>query len=327
MSLKELGSILVPSGEVSWDPDHPGFLDLLLPKEKADQADIVMFGVPFDGGTFRHVGTNEGPLGVRKGFTYFRNYSAELAFNFMDHVRVADLGNIDVFWNEYVRTFANLDKVVRAIVGGGQMPIMLGGDHSLTYQAVKSICEATGKKLGLVWFDNHLDSMTVYHDDELYCGTPLRNILRDLPDQVKAKNVVHIGSRGFHNSPPMWRNAGELGFHVIGAEEAKSLGMKATVAKALKLAGQGTDAIYCTVDIDVADAVYAPGTQCPRPGGFNSTELCLAVREVAKAGIIGFDLMEVAPHADVADVTVMLAASCVLEAIAATAWRKAKNKK
>jgi agmatinase len=325
VSIKDLSHILVPASEVSWDADHPGFLSLLLPKEKADQADVVIFGVPFDGGTFRHVGTNEGPLGIRKGFTYFRNYSAEMGLNFMDQLKITDLGNVDVFWNDYFRTFANVDEVMKTVAGAGQMPVMLGGDHSLTYQAVKSYCEATGKKLGLVWFDNHLDSMTVYHDDELYCGTPLRNILRELPDQVRPENVVHIGSRGFHNSPPMWKNAAELGFHVIGAEEAKGRGLVEVARRAVDLAGRGTDAIYCTVDIDVADAVYAPGTQCPRPGGFSSTELCQAVREVAKAGIVGFDIMEVAPHADVADVTVMLAASCVLEVLAALAWRRAKG--
>ncbi|NLC38018.1 MAG: agmatinase family protein [Clostridia bacterium] len=320
MSFKELEKILISGQAVTYDPNHKGFLEFLVEPE---QADVIMFGVPFDGGTQRHVGTIEGPIGIRKGLGYFRNYSAELRLAFTDYIKVADLGNIDALWNDYAYTFKNLDLTMKTILDAGKIPIMLGGDHSLTYQAIKSVIEKTGKKLGFIWLDNHLDCMDDYHGDIYHCGTPLLHLLKEFPDRIDPKNVVHIGSRGFQLGHVGWQNALDAGINLIGAEEAKFNGVPNAVKKALELAKDGTDAIYMTLDIDVADGIYAPGTQCNNPGGFNATELLYIVREVAKAGgVIGFDVMEVAPRADVADVTIQLAACCILEFVAGLAWRR-----
>jgi len=315
----ELRQLMVPGEEVSYDPVHKAFKGFLT---DYDHADLVIFGMPFDGGTFRHVGTNEGPVGIRKGLNYFRNWSAELGLNITDQIRIADIGNIDVYWNEYDRSFANLGRVVSQIVKDGKVPLMLGGDHSATYQAVGSLCKERNEKIGFVCFDNHLDTMSEYHGDRFYCGTPFYNLMKEYSNWIDPHNFVHIGSRGFHNSPNMWQNAAVLGFNIVTAEQVKLRGIQDVVRKAIEVASRGTSSIYLTVDIDAADAVYAPGTQCPRPCGLNSFELCYAVREVAKQRVVGFDIMEVAPRADIADVTIMLAASLLLEFIAGYAYQK-----
>lgn len=315
MYYDKIANCLVPGNEVSYDKDHMGFRERMLGPKDAHRADVVLVGVPFDGGTFRHVGTNEGPLGIRKGLDYFRTYSTEEELDIVDYLTVADVGNVDVYWNDYHRTFARVDQVVGPVLKNGQFPLVLGGDHSITYQLLKTACEVTGKRLGVIWFDNHLDSMDSYHEDDLYCGTPLMNLDRHLGDHIAMKNVVHIGSRGFHNSRAMWENARRLGAKFVKAQEVKLRGIQAVVEEALEVAMDGTDALYLTLDIDVADAVYAPGTQCPRPGGLDPHELCWAVRRIAEEKPLGFDIMEVAPPADVADVTQMLAASLVLECL------------
>lgn len=319
MSFTELQEIMVSPQTVSQDERHLSFPNYLVEPEAAD---VVLFGAPFDAGTQRHVGTNEGPIGIRKGLSFFRNWNAELGFAFTDYIKTADIGNIDMLWYDYEYTFKHVDRVIRTVLDGGKVPIMLGGDHSLTYRAIKSVLETTGKKLGLIWLDNHLDTMTDYHGDTYHCGTPLHHLLTEFPNQINPKNVVHLGARGFQLGKTAWEHAKELGFHFITAQDIRFNGVQGAVEKALALASDGVDAIYMTLDIDVADGTVAPGTQCNNPGGLDAIELMYIIREVAKKGVIGFDVMEVAPKADVAELTIQLGACAVLECISGLAWRK-----
>lgn len=321
--MKKLLDVMVPARVISYDEKHKNFLSSMVSYEEAD---AVIFGVPFDAGTQRHVGTNEGPIGIRDALGMFRSYSAELGLNITDYIKTADIGNVDAIWHDYEYTFKNVDVVMKELLKDNKFPIMLGGDHSVSYQAIKSICESTGKKLGFIWMDNHTDTMTDYCGDTLHCGTPMYHLLNEFPEQIKAKNISHMGSRGFQQGAHAWENAKDLGINVFGAEEIRFTGVREVLKKAIEKAADGTDAIYLTLDIDVADAIYAPGTQCNNPGGINSIELLYMVREVAKHGIIGFDVMEVAPMADFRNVTTQLAACAILECLAGQAWRKKGQK-
>lgn len=318
MNMKELGGYMVPANAISPDQRHMSFPQYLV---DAEEADVILFGAPFDAGTQRHVGTNEGPMGIRKGLGLFRNWNAELGFAFTDYIKTADVGNVDVIWHDYDYTFEQVERVVKTTVANGKVPIMMGGDHSLTYQAIKSVLQESGKKLGLIWLDNHLDTMTDYRGDPYHCGTPLYHLLTEFPDQIDPKNVVHVGSRGFQLGNAGWEQALSLGFNFISAQEIRLDGIRQAVEKAIKMASEGVDAIYMTLDIDIADAIVAPGTQCNNPGGLDSVELLYLIREVAKHGVIGFDVMEVAPRADVADVTIQLGACAILECISGLAWK------
>lgn len=324
--LKKLNSIMISPNSVSYDERHKNFLQYLVEPEEAD---VIIYGVPFDGGTQRHVGTNEGPIGIRHALSFFRNWSSELDLCFTDFIKTADIGNVDMLWYDYDFTFKNVDKVMTNILENKKFPITLGGDHSITYRAIKSVINHNpNKKIGLIWLDNHLDTMEDYHGDIYHCGTPLWHLMSEFPDQIKAKNVVHMGSRGFQLGKKGWENQKKLGFPMIKAQEIKFDGIRNAVQKAVGLAQDDTDLIYMTLDIDVAEGIYAPGTQCNNPGGLNATELFYILREVAmKTNLVGFDVMEVAPRADVADVTIQLGACSVLEVISGLAWRKREGLK
>ena len=320
---------MVPPNEIAFDPDFPSFLYYLLPPERAAEADIAFFGVPYAGGTFRLVGTNLGPVGVRDGLKYFRSYSTELDIDIGDYLKAVDLGNVDVVWNNAKETFSRVDKLYASILGVGLTPLMIGGDHSITYQSLKTFVQHYKEPTGIIWFDNHLDSMEDYQGDKDYCGCPLFNIVHEFPEYIKPENIVHIGSRGFHNGTLMWRNLHDMGIkgdNLVKAEEVHFSGIKEVMDKAIKLARKGTRRLYVTMDIDVGEGIVAPGTQCPRPGGLFSWQMLYAVRRVGQDGADAFDLMEVAPTVDIADGTIMLAASLVLEYIAGLAWRKENNK-
>ena len=318
---------MVAPTEIAYDPDHLSFPDFLLLADRADEADVGLVGVPYAGGTFRLVGTNLGPVGIRKGLAYFRSYSTELELDLCDYIKVVDLGNLDVVWNNAAETFGRVDDLVKKMLRAKLRPLILGGDHSISQQILKTFCTEVKERTGIIWVDNHLDSMSDYQGDCNYCGCPLFNIMNELSEYIHPENVVHLGSRGFHNSSAMWKNMRKMGVHVIKAEEIQMQGIQAVMDRALELARRGVSRLYLTLDIDVGEGVFTPGTQCPRPGGLYPWQMLYMVRRVGQAGADGFDLMEVAPTVDIADGTIMLAASLVLEFLAGLAWRKAQSKK
>ena len=321
--VEELRSILVGEELTADESPHTSFREKRLRGlDAAEDADVVIFGVPFDAGTYKRFGVQEGPMGIRRALEGFRTYSIELGLDFEDVLTVADVGNIGVdHWNDYSETFARVALVMRHLLERGKVPIMLGGDHSITYPSVRAFAEQRGRPVGLIWVDNHYDTWEPYHGDPNFCGCPLRHILTELPDLVRPENVVHLGSHGFGNSAASTRNAHELGFHIFTISEIEEIGTAAAMRRAVELASDGTDGFYTTIDVDSADVVYAPATQSPRPGGFTSRELMTLVREASLGGAAALDVVEVAPAIDPLNTTCLLAAECVLEAIGGVAGR------
>jgi agmatinase len=324
MSYAELKRFLVDEELTADEPLHASFREKRLRGvEAAAGADAVIFGVPFDAGTYKRFGVQEGPMGIRRALEGFRTYSIELGIDFQDVLTVADIGNIAVQdWNDYGETFEHIASVMTTLLAHEQMPIMLGGDHSISYPAIRAFAEHHGEPVGVIWIDNHYDTMEPFRGDPLFCGCPLRNVLTSLGGLVRPENVVHIGSRGYGNSASSARNARELGFHIVRMTEVDAHGAAEIMRRAVERASDGTKAFYVTVDIDSADVLYAPATQSPRPGGFTSRELMTLVREASVGGAAAVDVVEVAPAIDPGGVTALLAAECVLEAIGGLAARR-----
>jgi agmatinase len=262
---------------------------------------------------------------IRKAFAGFRSFSLELGIDILEHLKVADIGNVNVTdWRDYADTFDKLQKLLGWTYGASKLPIVMGGDHSLGYPTVRSFAAAAGESIGLIWVDNHFDCWAPFYGDPYFCGCPLRQVILDEP-RLDPSRVVHIGARGFSNSAASARNAFELGFRWISAEEFRRRGVEAVAAEAISVAFAGTDHVYLSVDVDVADVTFAPGTQSPRPGGLASWELMPLVRTFALAGCGGCDVVEVASVPDVADFTALLAAELILEFLGGRAGRMAAS--
>jgi formimidoylglutamase len=320
MSWTDLGRMLVEGHRLTYEPLYPSFADILLGVDLADQADAVIFGVPFDGGTFRHIGANAGPAGIRQAFSVFRTFNGDLEIDIADYLKVADIGNVDLHWSSYEEAFRGIDAIIRKAVAGGQVPIMLGGDHSISYQGIKSFREAVGGPIGVIWIDNHLDTMETFHGDRYYCGCPLFYLLEER--LVDPARLCLMGPRGFTQARQMWEAARRFGFRIIKMDEIMLGGIAAAVEEALAIATAGTNRVYLTVDIDSADAVYAPGTEVAGPGGLTARELMYAVRRIADSGAEALDITEVAPPIDVASLTSKLAAEVLLCFLAGMASRR-----
>lgn len=318
---------LIGKNEVSPDPRYLDFNRQLVPAGDVDQADVVLLGVPYDPGTPKHVGASQGPMGIRESLSFLRTYSCELDLDLMEYLKVCDIGNVDIDINDPVKTFSRVGTVLRSVYQLPKSPrvLVMGGDHSTAPQNVASFCNAHLKKTGLIWFDNHLDTMKDYHGDQWYCGCPLYRILTENANCIDPKNVAVIGPRGFHHSPQMWAVAKELGVHVFLAEDVRLNGIQSVIRRAMEFACNGVEKTYVSFDIDVADAAFAPGTQSPCPGGLLPSELTYAVRTLAMRGIDAMDLVEVAPPKDIDHRTCMLAASIALEFMAGCAWLKKRE--
>ena len=320
---QSLSEVLVGRDQIARETVHLSFADVLgQGLEAAEDAKVVIFGVPSDTGTWTHVGTHLGPMGIRKAFVSFRPYSIELDFDFTHRLTVADIGNVGVDdWKSYDETFRRIDLVMKWLLERNKVPIMLGGDDSINIQAARTFVKHHTGNVGAIWFDDHYDSMEPFRGDPNYCGCPLRDLIVNSGGQVRPENVVLIGPRGHGNSYVVSRIVKELGYHVIPMTEVDELGSKAVIEKAVKLATSGTDSFYVNLDIDVLDYVYGPGCAGPRPGGMTSRELMTMVRGAAMGGAGAIGIVEVAPLADVSGATAMTAAECVLEMISGVASR------
>jgi agmatinase len=204
----------------------------------------------------------------------------------------------------------------------GAIPIVLGGDHSITYPSAMAVAEAVApRRLGIVHFDAHADTGDNTWGNLLSHGTPMRRLIES--GAVAGRNFVQVGLRGYW--PPAetlaWMKEREMRWHLM--TEIESRGAEAVVTDAIAEALDGPEVIYLSVDIDVIDPGMAPGTGTPEPGGMLTRELLRAVRQVAAAvDLVGMDVVEVAPAYDVSEVTAAAAHRCVLEAISAVAARR-----
>jgi agmatinase len=307
-------------------PDKPDYAGLLTfsgmpytqdPFELAG-FDVAIVGAPTDDLVSDRPGTRFGPRAIRAaGCPPGPHLEAKVDWN--EELRVVDFGDAPVLPADPVRTHAAIEQLVGQVVAAGAIPIVLGGDHSIAEPDVKAVAATLGP-VGLIQFDTHTDTAAEVFDVELSHGTPMFLLVRD--GHVDPKRYVQIGLRGY------WPGERELGWqaeHGITSffmHDVRERGIQAIVEEALAIASDGPT--FLSVDIDVLDPAYAPGTGTPEPGGMTSGDLLWACRELAsRLRLVGMDIVEVLPVAiGSADVTALVADRAVREALTGLAVRK-----
>ncbi len=307
-------------------PDKPDYAGLLTfsgmpytqdPFELAG-FDVAIVGAPTDDLVSDRPGTRFGPRAIRAaGCPPGPHLEAKVDWN--EELRVVDFGDAPVLPADPVRTHAAIEQLVGQVVAAGAIPIVLGGDHSIAEPDVKAVAATLGP-VGLIQFDTHTDTAAEVFDVELSHGTPMFRLVRD--GHVDPKRYVQIGLRGY------WPGERELGWqaeHGITSffmHDVRERGIQAIVEEALAIASDGPT--FLSVDIDVLDPAYAPGTGTPEPGGMTSGDLLWACRELAsRLRLVGMDIVEVLPVAiGSADITALVADRAVREALTGLAVRK-----
>jgi agmatinase len=290
---------------------------------RARRPDVAILGAPFDDAVSHRPGCRFGPRAIRAA-TYHAGSinSLQLGIQPFEWLDCVDAGDAPVVPANLERGHEVIRRKVADVLSSGAMPIVLGGDHSITFPSASAVAEAVApRRLGVVHFDAHADAANNTWGVLASHGTPMRRLIES--GAVDGRNFVQVGLRGYWPPPPTleWMRQHEMRWHLM--TEIEERGAEAVVADAISEALDGPEVIYLSVDIDVIDPGMAPGTGTPEPGGLLTRELLRAIRQVVgHVELAGMDVVEVSPAYDVSEVTAAAAHRCVLEAISALAERR-----
>jgi len=285
--------------------------------------DVAIVGAPFDDMVTHRPGTRFGPRAIREAqYTSGTFNSLQLDVRPFEELTVVDAGDANIVPAMHERGHAAIYQKVREVAATGAIPIVFGGDHSITWPSASAIAEVRRPgSIGILHFDAHADTAPDSFGQLASHGSPMRRLIES--GAVLGRNFVQVGLRGYWPSTEVleWMHEQGLRWHLMTEIEAR--GAEAVIDDAISEALDGPDAIYLSVDIDVVDPGLAPGTGTPEPGGMLPRELLRAIRRiVGRVELAGMDIVEVSPPYDWAESTAMLANRCALEAISALAVKR-----
>ena len=210
----------------------------------------------------------------------------------------------------------------RPCCAAGAIPIVLGGDHSIAEPDIRA-CAGYCGPVGLLHFDTHTDTGTQVFGAERSHGTPMYRLVE--AGHVDPARYVQVGLRGYWPGEPEFAWQRERGITSLFQHDVRRLGIEAVLERALEIVGPGP--AFISVDIDVLDPAFAPGTGTPEPGGMTSAELLWACREAAqRLELVGAELVEVIPTAiGSADITALVADRIVRELLTGIALRRQRH--
>ena len=361
----------------------PTFMDLpvAVAADDLEGVDVAFLGMAYEGiklaspreflpdehpharsdSVYFRTGADEAPAAVRRyslhhsihhSYGLFVEYDPD--FFIFKHLKAADAGDVDIVPADPDTSFERCEERVGEVVGSGTVPLVCGGDHSITLPVMRAVAraaEARAKsgsvaasgpethgaksgsagagapdgssggsgRLGLIQFDSHYD---LCMEPPHYAGSQFLQIL-DLPN-VDPANFVQIGMRGIRQAPFEVEVAKDLGHAVFTMGDIDRDGIEAVIGAAIERVTDGTDGVYITFDIDVVDPVFCPAQKYPEPAGLDSKQSIAALRRIgAAANIVGFDLCCLGPqYDDRVGTGSHLAARLFVEVLAAMAWRR-----
>ena len=304
-------------------PDYAGLLTFgTLPytqdAAELEGVDVAIVGAPTDDLVSDRPGARFGPRAIRAA-SCPPGPHLEAKIDPMAELRMVDFGDAPVLPADPARTHAAIERTVGEIVAAGAIPVVLGGDHSIAEPDIRA-CASRHGALGLVHFDTHTDTGTEVFGVEISHGTPMYRLVEH--GHVDPKRYVQIGLRGYWPGPREFGWQAEHGITSFFMHDIRELGLKAVVERTLELVGGGPT--YLTVDVDVLDPAFAPGTGTPEPGGMTSSDLLWACRTVAeRLELVGAEVVEVIPTMPgSADITALVADRIVREILTGLALRR-----
>jgi agmatinase len=307
-------------------PDKPDYAGLLtfsgLPytQDPAELAgvDVAIVGAPMDDLTSDRPGTRFGPRAIRAaGCPPGPHLEAKL--DWATELRVVDFGDAPVLPADPVRSHSAIEATVGEVLRAGVIPIVLGGDHSIAEPDIRA-CAAAHGPVGLVHFDTHTDTGAEVFGVEVSHGTPMYRLVE--AGLVAGDRYVQIGLRGYWPGEQEFAWQAERGITSLFMHDVRDLGIREVVGRTIGIVGEGP--VFLSVDVDVLDPAFAPGTGTPEPGGMTAVDLLWACRTLAaELELVGADVVEVLPTAVAsADVTALVADRVVREVLTGIALRR-----
>jgi agmatinase len=294
------------------------------PSTYAD-ADVVILGAPFDGGTSHRAGTRFGPQHIRQ--TCYLPHdgsrpSLALRVDALRDLRVYDAGDVEMFSGDAARSVRDLQEAVHTVTAAGAIPLVLGGDHTITWPDAAGVAQHRGQgRISMIHFDAHADTGNVEFGSLIGHGQPMRRLIES--GALRGDRFLQMGLRGYWPGPETLEWMAEQGMRSYEMTEIGARGLPECLSEAFGIAMDDCDGVFLSVDIDVCDPGHAPGTGTPEPGGLTARQLLDSVRRIAyELPVAGIDVVEVSPPYDHAEITSFLANRVVLEALSGMARRR-----
>lgn len=290
----------------------PSFLRSPIVRPEEDfEAHVGVFGAPTDEGSPFLPGSRFGPRALREHSLRFVStapgfFDPNRAMVFLEREMreglIVDLGDADIIATDIVSSFHNITELTARILSKGAVPVVLGGDHAISYPVVKAFED----DLYVVHFDAHLDYMPFVHGVSFTNAHAFRHIAH-LPH---VKGLLQVGIRSLRNTQAVWKDTHNDGNTVVTTDRFRQLGPEGVA----RLVPRGCDC-YVSLDVDVFDMSLVPGCVSAEPDGLTYAEVRDTLFAIADATrIVGFDLVEINPLLDVGTgVTAYLGAHTIVE--------------
>lgn len=263
---------------------------------------INLLGVPFDATSTYRPGSRMGPNAIREALLNIEVYSSRLDID-MEDLSIMDLGNLNQTSHAMKMSDA-VEKVVSEIISNGQVPAILGGEHTISYATFK----AAPKNSALLVFDAHADLRNEFADLKFSHTTWLRRFI----EKRGASNVIHVGLRASTRDEMIFMN--KEGITTISTQTIlNTKSPEKILIESLKQFEQ----VYVSLDMDILDPAYAPGVGNPEAAGISTSQLLEFLYVLKGKKICGFDIVEVAPQYDTG-ISSITAAKIMVELICLT---------
>lgn len=286
---------------------------------RAVAARAAFLGAPIDTGVVRaRPGTTLGPDACRRASAQFAgNPLYDSLIDVRERWRLVDCGDAALGVSDIRREQDEIRHTVEAILDGGALPILFGGDHSIPIPGLEALCSRVDGSVGYLQIDAHLDTINDIAGETRTMASPVARAV-ERPN-LSGANVAIVGVRGAANSFEEIAAAETYGVHVYPMRDCTSRGIAAVIEDALDIVADGTAAVYVSFDNDAMDAACAPGTTAPEPGGFTSREMLEMATAIGRRGVAMIDVAELSPPFDSSGITARLDCYWILHLLSAYA--------
>ena len=260
--------------------------------------EVGLLGIPLSRSSISASAASEFPQALRLAWKYFATYNIDLDVDLND-LAIVDLGDIRMHMTDVFQCHQNIEAGIQEVLSVNPpfLPILIGGDHSVTCPLVQGIQKHFGNgSIGIIQFDTHFD----LRDPGIWGaanGTPIRGLIES--GAVKGEHVVNIGLHGYYNTYSLKQFADEHKVKYVTLREVRKKGIEQVVLEAIGYPTKQVERIYITVDMDVLDMAFAPGVPASTPGGLYSWELFEALYLLGKQErVCAMDIVELDPNRD-----------------------------
>jgi arginase family enzyme len=275
--------------------------------------DVLLTGVPFDGGSAFRPGARFGPRAVREASALASSFSSALGVDVFREIGAADGGDIASITASVPLVLEAVAECTQAVAASGVIPGFVGGDRTLTLGALRGLKRAKHRAFGVLLIGAHPGA-----SNSAVAEVGAENFLRHAVDEglVRTECSMQVGLRGPYRTPDELAFAFSQGIDTVGVDEVR-WDLHAVVSQVRKLVQKG--ALYVSVDINALDPAHAPGASFPVPGGMTTWDLQQILRALVGAEIAGFDVVELAPGYDATGITGLAGVAVLHEILAAIA--------